>query len=294
MKLYKVFTAGKYPQGDVTVEDLKQIADGYDPDFHEAPLTLNHKTEGPAMGWVSNVVAKGRDLFVGFKSISDDARKITGKGEYKRPSIEISNYDGKGKYLRAVSLVLFPAVKGLPEMQFKTADGEAVIYFSEGEINLNTNQNNNNMELIQKFSEMLGLNENATLEDVVNGLNDKYEEQLVKNTSLLTEVEALKAEVKKFGESQVDILISNALASGKIVKAQEESIKKFADTDFESCKSFIDSLPVKSIYQNNATKTKTTESKSQTVKYEDIIKDPSLKDQFSEEELTELRTEYLK
>lgn len=294
MKLYKVFTAGKYPQGDVTVEDLKQIADGYDPDFHEAPLTLNHKSEGPAMGWVSNVVAKGRDLFVGFKSISEDARKITGKGEYKRPSIEISNYEGKGKYLRAVSLVLFPAVKGLPEMQFKTADGEAVIYFSEGEINLNTNKNNNNMELIQKFSEMLGLNEEeATMEDVVNGLNDKYEEQLNNNTSLLNEVNALKAEVKKFGESQVDILISSALSSGKIVKAQEESIKKFADTDFEACKSFIDSLPVKSIYQNGQTKTKTVAT-SPVLKYEDILKDPTLADQYTEEELQEARKRYLK
>ena len=150
------------------------------------------------------------------------------------------------------------------------------------------------MELIQKFSEMLGLNENATLEDVVNGLNDKYEEQLVKNTSLLTEVEALKAEVKKFGESQVDILISNALATGKIVKAQEESIKKFADTDFESCKSFIDSLPVKSIYQNGQTKTKTVSDSGKKIEYAEILKDPSLADQYTLEELQEARKRYLK
>ncbi len=296
MKLYKVFTAGKFPQGDVTEQDLKEIADNYDPDFHEAPLTLNHKSDGPAMGWVNKVVATGKDLFVGFKTVSDKAKEITGNGEYKRPSIEISNYDGKGKYLRAVSLVLFPAVKNLPDMQFKTADGGATIYFSEGEINFNSkNKNNNNMDLIKKFSEKLGLTaDTATLEDVANTFNVKFDEKVSEIEALNSKIEALETEAKKFSEAQIDSLISNALASGKITKAQEESIKTFATSNFEACQTYVDSLPVKSIYEKDQSKQKLKDIKKNDAKYEDILKDPSLAANYSEEDLEVLRTEYLK
>jgi phage I-like protein len=292
MKLYKVFTAGKYPQGDITEDDLKSIAENYDPDYHEAPLTLNHKSEGPSLGWVNKVVAKGKDLFVGFKDVNEDAKKITSKGEYKRPSIEISNYEGKGKYLRAVSLVLFPAVKGLPEMQFKTADGEAVIYFSEGEINFNK-LNNIKMD-ITKFSEKLGLSESATVEDVVNSFNEKFDEKVKEVETLTDEVKTLKDNAKKFEEEKISSLVSNALASGKITKAQEESIKTFATSNYDACKKYVESLPVQNIYKNDQSKTKSPEGKSKEVSYQDILKDPSLSAQFSEEELEDLRVEYLK
>ena len=292
MKLYKVFTAGKYPQGDITEDDLKSIAENYDPDYHEAPLTLNHKSEGPSLGWVNKVVAKGKDLFVGFKDVNEDAKKITSKGEYKRPSIEISNYEGKGKYLRAVSLVLFPAVKGLPEMQFKTADGEAVIYFSEGEINFNK-LNNIKMD-ITKFSEKLGLSESATVEDVVNSFNEKFDEKVKEVETLTDEVKTLKDNAKKFEEEKISSLVSNALASGKITKAQEESIKTFATSNYDACKKYVESLPVQNIYKNDQSKSKSPEGKSKEVSYQDILKDPSLSAQFSEEELEDLRVEYLK
>lgn len=293
MKLYKVFTAGKYPQGDITEDDLKSIAENYDPDYHEAPLTLNHKSEGPSLGWVNKVVAKGKDLFVGFKDVNEDAKKITSKGEYKRPSIEISNYEGKGKYLRAVSLVLFPAVKGLPEMQFKTADGEAVIYFSEGEINFNSKTNNNNMD-VKKYSEKLGLPESATAEEVLTSFSEKFDEKVKEVETLTDEVKTLKNDAKKFEEEKISSLVSNALASGKITKAQEESIKTFATSNYDACKKYVESLPVQNIYKNDQSKTKSPEGKSKEVSYQDILKDPSLSAQFSEEELEDLRVEYLK
>lgn len=296
MKLYKVFTAGKYPQGDITESDLKEIADSYDPGYHEAPLTLNHQKEGPAMGWVDKVIAKGKDLFVAFKSVNDEAKQLTARGEYKRPSIEIANYEGKGKYLRAVSLVLFPAVKSLPEMQFKTADGEAVIYFSEGEINFNSKNKQNNKMDITKFSEKLGLSETATLEDVAIAFNEKYDDKVKENETLQAEITTLKDEAKKFEEAQVASLISNALASGKITKSQEESIKTFADSNFEACQKYIESLPVKSIYQDDQSKKKSPGigTGEKTDKYEDILKDPTLSKKYSEEELEGMRSEYLK
>ena len=130
-KLFKVFIAGKYPQGEITESDIKEIAENYSPTYHEAPLTLDHKREGSALGWIESVIAKGKELWVSFSKVSEEARQLKSEGKYKRPSIEIANYDGVGKYLRAVSLVNFPQVKGLPEMQFQTTDKEAVIYFSE-------------------------------------------------------------------------------------------------------------------------------------------------------------------
>lgn len=297
MKLYKVFTAGKHgKKTEITEADIHEIADNYDPEYFEAPLTIDHKSDGGALGWVSNVIAKGKDLYVEFKDISEVVKNLTSKGEYKRPSIEIAEYEDKGKYLRAVSLVIFPAVKRLPAMQF-SSDGEAKIFYSSEnlEFSKNKKQNNNNME-ITKFSEKLGLDEAATLEDIVVAFNEKYDDKVKEVADLTKKVETLETDAKKFAETQIDSLISSALASGKIIKSQEASIKTFAEANFDECRKYIDSLPVKSIYKDDQSKQnyKNNKSGEKELKYEDVLKDPNLAKKFSEEELEDLRAEYLK
>lgn len=293
MKLYKVFTAGKHgKKNTITAEDLKEIADNYDPEYHEAPLTLDHKTDGGALGWVKNVINKGQDLFVEFSDVNEIAKKLTGSGEYKRPSIEIQEYEDKGQYLRAVSLVLFPAVKGLPAMKF-SEDGAAKIFYSDNELEFNESKKINNME-ITKFAEIVGLTDKASEDEVLKAFSEKLTESAAKISSLEKSVSEKDAEIKKFRENQIDTLVKNALSTGKIVEAQKESMVSFANSDYDSCQKYLESLPVNSIYAKDEISKKTKFEKESEVTYDDILKDPRLATRYSEEELSNLRSEYMK
>ena len=60
----EIAKTGNYPQGDITVADLDQIVEAYDPAVHEAPLVLDHAPEGqehmgPAYGWVEGLKRAG-------------------------------------------------------------------------------------------------------------------------------------------------------------------------------------------------------------------------------------------
>ena len=46
----QVFRAGQYPQGAVTASETAQIAADYSAAVHDAPVCVDHKEEGPALG----------------------------------------------------------------------------------------------------------------------------------------------------------------------------------------------------------------------------------------------------
>ena len=173
-KLFKVLVAGKYPQGDLTIADLKEIAGNYSPTYHEAPLTADHKREGSALGWVESVSVQGRCLFVIFSKISDEVKSLQKNKKYKQISVEIANYDGVGLYLRAVSLINIDSAKGNPEFPFTGLDKEATIYFSEGcELNLKQKAVSKKCTGIIEF-EMRDGYDIESLQDIKDRINEQY------------------------------------------------------------------------------------------------------------------------
>jgi phage I-like protein len=317
-KLFKVFIAGKYPQGEITESDLQQIADNYSPAYHEAPLTLDHKREGSALGWIESVIAKGKELWVSFSKVSDEAKQLTNEGKYKRPSIEIANYDGVGKYLRAVSLVNFPQVKGLPEMQFQTTDKEAVIYFSEDcFINFTSESKNKNnfklknknvgetqKEVLAKFAESLGLGEETDIEKIAEFAEAKINLLQGEIFTLSDAVKKYEEEIAKLSEKRAENLINDAVSSGKILPAQKEFLLTFAENDYEACKSYIDILPANPLFERNKISNSSLNLKDPKyfnergtrITYSQILRNPKLieKNKFSEAELEQMRAEHFR
>ena len=316
-KLFKVFIAGKYPQGEITESDIQEIARNYSPSYHEAPLTLDHKREGSSLGWIESVIAKGKELWVSFSKVSEEAKQLTNEGKYKRPSIEIANYDGVGKYLRAVSLVNFPQVKGLPEMQFQTTDKEAVIYFSEDcfidlaggkkrviKVNNSKSKNKNVNEKAVKFAESLGLDAEADIEKISEFAEAKI-------TSLQSEIFSLSDAVKRYEEEiesltgkRAENLIDDAVSSGKILPAQKDFLLTFAENDFEACKSYIDMLPSNPLFERNKITNgslnlkdpKYFNDRGARITYAQILRNPKLieKNNFSESELEQMRADHFR
>lgn len=305
VKLYKVFTAGKYPQGEISEADIKSIAESYNPDFHPAPLTLNHNSSDPALGWVDRVIAKGKDLFVSFHKISDQAKEITGSMLYRRPSVEIANYDGVGKYLRAVSLVLFPQVKNLPDLQF-TADGEAVIYFSEtvSSINLFSNTYQKTMELKQ-FTEQLGMRQDSTTEDILIAFSEKVKDlgQTVQTQDRT--IQDLRNVISQSADQRAESLTEMAFSQGKITEAQKPAIKSLALSDPDNCQKFLDSLQEMDLVKQGSKVSKgdsrgkeaqavpgsvTHPQTGKVITYSDILKDMSLADGLDEAVIESLKS----
>jgi hypothetical protein len=121
------FREGDYnPQGKYSAADVQELADTYDPTWIEAPLTLDHRQDGPAYGWTTRAFAAPHPadgkmtLFCDF-SLLWMGEYLWESGAYRYRSIElwrdIGLKDGKAKghYLKAVTLLgaATPAVAGL-------------------------------------------------------------------------------------------------------------------------------------------------------------------------------------
>ena len=81
----EIFKAGEYPnQGVYTAKDLAAIAEAYDKKIHEAPITVDHKQEGPAYGWVSELKVEGEKLFARFAQVADELKAAIADGRLKK------------------------------------------------------------------------------------------------------------------------------------------------------------------------------------------------------------------
>ena len=121
----EISRAGSYPQGEITMEDLEEMARAYDPLLHEAPLVLDHAPPGeesalgggPAYGWVESLRRVGDTLVARVKQIPEELVELVNSGRYKHRSAEVYlDFQGTGKkYLKRVALLgaAIPAVKGL-------------------------------------------------------------------------------------------------------------------------------------------------------------------------------------
>ena len=107
---------------EFTKGDLKQIADSYNANRHEAPIRIGHEDSDkvPAWGWVKDVKMKGEDLYaeVEFSPLMQD---YVDNGLYKKVSASFYAPESKinpepGQWsLRHVAMLGAqpPAVKGL-------------------------------------------------------------------------------------------------------------------------------------------------------------------------------------
>jgi hypothetical protein len=128
----EVFRAGDYgPKGIYLPDDLQRIASDYDPARHEAPVTLDHRQDGPAFGWVAALRCVGDVLVARLKDLHESLCEWIRRGAYKKRSIELyRSFAQTGRpYLRAVSFLgaCPPEVKGLADPIFREDEGERVV-----------------------------------------------------------------------------------------------------------------------------------------------------------------------
>lgn len=131
----EIFRAGNYgDMGAFSASDLDAIASDYSADRHEAPLTVDHKQDGPAYGWIRNLRRLGEKLFADFHDVHPEFAAAIKAGAFKQRSAEIYKaFAATGRpYLKAVTMLgaAAPAVKGMAPIKFADP-GEAVEFDAE-------------------------------------------------------------------------------------------------------------------------------------------------------------------
>ncbi|MBW7888389.1 MAG: hypothetical protein H3C35_08525 [Bacteroidetes bacterium] len=309
-KFFKVFRAGIYPQGNVSEQDVQEMASTYDPKFHEAPLTVNHQDDSAAYAIVDEVKAIGKELFVSFRDIIAEAYEMNKK--FRKPSIEIARYNDKA-YLRAVTMCNFPQVKNLDTLAFSEEKKQS-IYFTE---NLSFNLNKGDAmfpEHITKLAEKLSINisdysvEGDLVTDAINAVTDLQTKLAEKTTEisslnvslgkfseggitpekfaeLNTEITSVKTENEALKTERIEMLGEFAVNVKDCIPAQVENIKNIAKVNFAEAKKFVAALPAKKINRDLPR----FASAEKNVTYEEVLKNPELAKNFSEDELNTLK-----
>lgn len=139
-----IFRAGRHVAQDgqvveFTAADLAASAAAYDPNLHEAPLTVGHPaSNGPAYGWVQRLAAVDADLDAVPHQVDPAFAELVAAGRYKKISASFYRPDAPANpvpgvwYVRHVGFLGAqpPAVKGLRAPSF--ADGEeGIVEFAD-------------------------------------------------------------------------------------------------------------------------------------------------------------------
>ena len=126
-------TSAQGVQRNFSADDLKEVANSYDPKVHSAPLVIGHSGDNdsvPAYGWIKGFSQKGDDLYADVE-FTDVAKDLVRGGHYRKVSISFYSPDSpinphKGKW-SARHLALLgaapPAVKGLEPFSFSEEEG---------------------------------------------------------------------------------------------------------------------------------------------------------------------------
>lgn len=144
LPVLEVFRAGTHTDAagrrvTISPEDLRAIAEAYDPALHEAPIVIGHPADdAPAYGWVRRLRVESDRLLAEPDQVEPQFAELVRDGRFKKISVAFYGPDAPGNprrggwYLRHVGFLGAqpPAVRGLRAVQFAGGD-EGVSVFGE-------------------------------------------------------------------------------------------------------------------------------------------------------------------
>lgn len=146
MKLLHLLKPGTFVADDgakytFSADDIRDIAESYDPQLSEAPIVIGHpQTDAPAYGWLDSARADADGVFAVPKQVQPAFAEQVKAGAYKKISVALFGKDNPSNpkpghwYIRHVGFFGAhpPAVKDLQPVQFAApAEGCITVSLSE-------------------------------------------------------------------------------------------------------------------------------------------------------------------
>ncbi len=222
----EIVRAGAYPQGALTVEDLEEIVETYEPVVHEAPLVLDHapagqEHRGPAYGWVESLKRVGETLVARLRQVPGELRRLVEEGRYKHRSAEIYlDFQGSGrKYLKRIALLgaAVPEVKGLMPITFAEDGGPSVVVEFEEQVPEAEGETDD--ERVRRLVEAEVARAKDELE---SALAEQFTSQLAAKDE---EIQLLKERAEQAERLEVAAFLEWMVRSGKATPAEAEEFE---------------------------------------------------------------------
>lgn len=129
---------------EFTDRDVKAAATAYDPALYQAPIVIGHPAvDAPAYGWVSDIDARGTELYAGSEQVEPQFAGMVRDGRFKKvsaaffPPAHPRNPVPGVYYLKHLGFLgaAAPAVPGLKPVEYAQDEDLVTLEFSEDEPN---------------------------------------------------------------------------------------------------------------------------------------------------------------
>lgn len=141
MKAIHVLRHGRHGGRQWSPATLREIADAYDAELHEAPIVVGHPaTNDPAYGWIGSLRVDADGLHAVPSEIDPELAEMVAGGKFRKVSVALYGPDSPrnptpGKWhLRHVGFLgaAPPVVKGLKPVELgEVADGDVVVELAD-------------------------------------------------------------------------------------------------------------------------------------------------------------------
>lgn len=109
-----------------TEADLDNIVNSYNPEYHEAPITIGHPSDNsPAYGWVQSLKRNGEKLIATVSDLLPEFKEMLEKKLFKKRSISLYP-DGSLRHIGFLG-ALPPSVKGLKNLSFQDNEADELL-----------------------------------------------------------------------------------------------------------------------------------------------------------------------
>lgn len=243
----EAFKAGTWRGKTYTIEHLKQMAENFhklkEEGLLEPPMKVDHSESArDLVGWITNLYVEGDSLMADVHFTEQEAIEKVKRGTWKKVSSEIyTNYreesNGKdyGMVFRALSIVSIPHLKNIKGIVLNAEEEDGMTL---EDIKKLLDEKFAGIEQgKQDFSELT--------ENIMEKFKAFYEGEVQKYKE---EAEKAKEDAKKMAEavkaSQIEKEVRAYAEAGKVVPAQEETLKKllatFSEEQAELFKKFME------------------------------------------------------
>lgn len=256
-------------KGDFLVDDVSvnEILEAFNNRKNDIVIDYEHQTlyggVAPAAGWIKNMENRGKDGLWAEVEWTDKAKDFIENKEYKylSPVVFVRKSDKRALYLHSAALTNDPAIDGMIPIanKFNLEDDDEEVsgnmdFMKKLAVKLGLDENATEEQIMQKLAELLqsagttvsankevlsllDLKEDAKLEDV------KGKIIALKNPSGYVSVEDFNKLKQTLETKDRDELVKLALTNGKITPAQKEWADMYAMKDPAGFKNFIDKAP---------------------------------------------------